>query len=406
MPNLFFRRRTALLPTIYGWLLLLFLFVFIFWLLLKGTYPFLAQAKPGNAKILVVEGWIPDHGLKNAIDYYHKNNYAYIIVTGVPITQWTFSSPFSNMAEASVESMRRLFFRDTIYTATIPNTVLRDRTYATAVSLNMEFDKWNLPYRDFDLYTMGAHARRSHLMYRKVFNDGRKIGLVVDTDPSFDYAAWYSSSRGFRIVFSELVSYIYSALLFKPNITDFEQNIIHGRYIDKIVVQRYEKDRYFADSLTTPLNTNDLPRFSGLKYYTPNSDYIVTAQLTLDTVSEVFTLPTTTDRLPRYRRFGGIEFGLNGKTNTLSIYQNIDLLELNPDSRHLFLPFKDLTNSEYTYGGGRYLDLEIPEGDSLTIDFNLSYNPYCAYDERWSCPLTPLENYLDIPIEAGEKKFH
>jgi uncharacterized protein len=405
MSNLFFKRRYIWVPSLLGWLMIIALMLFIGWMLLLNTYPFLAKQKPGHAKILVVEGWIPDHGLRNAIDYYYDNNYEIMVVTGVPITQWTFSSPFANMAEASVESMKRLFFRDTIYTATIPNTVLRDRTYGTAVALKMELEKWNFSQRDFDLYTMGAHARRSHLMYEKVFNDGRQIGLITDTDPSFDASSWYKTSRGFRIVFSELISYFYSAVFFHPDIEHYKANIINGRYVDKLVSKRYEKDRYFADSLSSPLNKNDLQRFRGLKYFQPDKKYKIQAYLEPDSLSEIFTMPTTTERQPRYRKYGTLHFEIDDQKLQLSIFQNVDQLEKNPAYNSLFLPFKDLTNKDFTYGGGRYLDLEIPKSDSLIIDFNLCYNPYCAYDERWSCPLTPLENYLEVPIFAGEKKY-
>jgi uncharacterized protein (DUF1684 family) len=72
----------------------------------------------------------------------------------------------------------------------------------------------------------------------------------------------------------------------------------------------------------------------------------------------------------------------------------------------LFLPFLDNTNGDTTYGGGRYIDLRIPEGDTIEIDFNKAYNPYCAYNSRYSCPIVPRENYLDTNIEAGVKKFH
>ncbi len=116
----------------------------------------------------------------------------------------------------------KALFKDTIYTATIPNTVLRDRTYGTAVALKMELEKWDLGHTDFDLYTMGAHARRSHLMYRKAFHDGRHIGLIRDTDPSFD------AKHGIKQVadsdrFHELISYFYSALFFPPQIIEHLQ---------------------------------------------------------------------------------------------------------------------------------------------------------------------------------------
>ncbi len=202
-----------------------------------------------------------------------------------------------------------------------------------------------------------------------------------------------------------MISYFYSALFFHPNIEHYKANIINGRYIDKLVSQRYEKDRYFADSLSSPLNKTDLLHFRGLNYFAPDKKYKLNARLETDTLSEVFSMPTTTERQPRYRKYGTLHFEIDGQDLQLSVFQNVDQLEKNPAYSSLFLPFKDLTNKDLTYGGGRYLDLEIPHADTIVIDFNRCYNPYCAYDERWSCPLTPLENYLEVSIIAGEKKY-
>lgn len=405
MKPIFFKRKWVYRPTILGWSLIALLVLFLGWLLLTNTYSFLAKNVKANASMLVVEGWIPDHALRNAIEFYDTHQYEYMIVTGVPITQWTFSSPFSNMAEASVESMKRLFFRDTIYTATIPNTVLRDRTYSTAVALQMEMEQWQLPYDEFDIYTMGAHARRTHLMYKKVFGRNQPIGLIADTDPSFEPERWYRTSRGFRIVFSELISYFYSLLFFYPDIELSKQKILYGRYYDQVTSSRYEKDRYFADSLTSPLNDTALVNFRGLRYFDPDQEFKIWAMLERNAVPDTVLMHTTTERQPRYLVYGRVHFELAGKRLALTTFLNLDQLERNPDYNSLFVPFKDLTNGDQTYGGGRYLDLDMPDGDSLIIDFNRSYNPYCVYDDRWSCPLTPFENALDVRILAGEMNY-
>lgn len=399
-----FKKKYITLPTLYGWILILLLLFVSSILSLKAVYPFLSRSIKPNSKILVVEGWIPDSGIKNAIRCYRENGYQQMIVTGVPITQWTFSSPFSNMAEATKETMRQNFFRDSILIASIPNTVLRDRTYATAVALKMEAEKSALSLDSFDLYSMGAHARRSHLMFSKVFPDS-KIGLIVDTDPSFDSDTWYKTSRGFRIVFSELVSYFYSRLFFWPNQNLFIKNIIEGKYIDQITTARFAKDRYFADSTSSPLKKTEIFAFKGLNYFDINLRYKFHSTLSVDTSEAPFHMPTSTERLPLYRKYGVISFSINEMDYTLTAYQNMDILEKNPEYRSLFIPFKDLTNPVETYGGGRYLDIEIPENDSVILDFNNAYNPYCAYNERWSCPLPPFENHLKVRIEAGEKNY-
>lgn len=399
-----FKKKYISLPTIYGWFLLTVLGAFLFWVLLNSIYPFLSGSKKAVSKTLVVEGWIPDSGIKNAVAYYRNNGYNKMIVTGVPITQWTYSSPFSNMADATKETMKRNFFKDSIVTASIPNTVLRDRTFATAVALKMEAEKSGFKLDSFDLYSMGAHARRSHLMFSKAFPNS-KIGLIVDTDPSFDPAIWYKTSRGFRIVFSEFISFFYSRLFFYPKINDFEQLISNGRYLDKITADRFAKDRLFADTLTSPLTRKQIEVFEGLPYYDVKPEFLIKASFKTDTSEAAFRMQTTTERLPLYRKYGKLLFQFNDTLYSLSAFQNLDLLKTKPEYTSLFIPFKDLTNGAETYGGGRYLDIKLPENDTIMLDFNLAYNPYCAYDERWSCPLPPFENHLQTKIKAGELKF-
>ena len=397
--------KTIQVPTVWGWLLLLVILFGVFWLSLKGTYPFLSSEKKYSSKVLVVEGWLPNSGLKEAITHYQGNNYNTLIITGIPITQWSYSSPFSNMADASAGSLREMHFTDSIYTVHIPSTILRDRTYATAIALEMKWDELGIQEQDFDLFTMGAHARRSYLMFEKVFGDRIK-GLVVVDDESFDANRWYSSSRGFRTVFSELISYFYAKFFFRAEPDKVKQQIVYGLYLDKIQNDRYKKDRYFKDPETTPLSNETISAFKGLDYFDTDTNFRKQARFTKQIAASTFTMPTTTDRLPFYRKYGLIHFTHNDTVHVLTAYQNMDILEKDSTYRGLFIPFKDFTNGITSYGGGRYIDIEIPAGDSIQLDFNMAYNPYCAYDGRWSCPIPPDENHLQTYIQAGEKNFY
>lgn len=400
-----FVRKNVLVPTAAGWLLILALFVAFFWFTLQSIYPFLSRTKKPVSDLLVVEGWLPDNGLREAIDYYRANGYKRMIITGIPITQWTYTSPHTNMADASAETMRRMLFRDTIYTVSIPSNIYRDRTYATAVALRMRFEEWGLPSsQPFDLYSMGAHARRSYNMFRKAFPD-TPIGLLVATDMSFDPETWYKTSRGFRTVFSEWISYWYTALAFFPNEAEFRQRIILGRYADEIITHRLKKDNDLANPEKSPLKAEQIPLFEGLAYYYPDIAYRLSARFEIDTTGQPFRMPTTTSRLPLYRKYGRIFFNIGDTSLVLTAFQNLDYLAANPGYNKLFIPFKDYTNGEETYGGGRYLDIDIPLSDTLSLDFNYAYNPYCAYSERWSCPIPPDENSLTVYIMAGEKNF-
>ena len=162
----------------------------------------------------------------------------------------------------------------------------------------------------------------------------------------------------------------------------------------------------YKDATTSPLTEEDLKDFKGLDFFEVDSNYVVRAQFIRTPNEKPFKMKTTTDRLPIYTKYGKVVFHLKGQTDTLSVYQNQELMKEAQYKNYLFLPFLDETNGLESYGGGRYVDLQIPEGDSLVIDFNTAYNPYCAYNHKYSCPIVPRENYLKTRIEAGVKDFN
>ena len=164
----------------------------------------------------------------------------------------------------------------------------------------------------------------------------------------------------------------------------------------------------FKDATKSPLKKKDLKKFKGLEFFPIDSAFIVTAKLTKTKDASTFEMATTTDRKPLYKEYGILKFKLKGKDFQLTIYQNQDNLTSEEYKNHLFLPFTDNTSGEDSYGGGRYMDVlttdEKPDS-TITLNFNNTYNPYCAYNENYSCPLTPRKNHLDIEIKAGIKSF-
>lgn len=117
-------------------------------------------------------------------------------------------------------------------------------------------------------------------------------------------------------------------------------------------------------------------------------------------------MKTSTSRLPMYEKYGELHFTIDGKICKLNVYRSLDLKKTDEYKDYLFLPFSDTTNGNETYLGGRYIDLKITDGNTMVIDFNKAYNPYCAYNSKYSCPAVPQENVLDVAIRAGVKKFH
>ncbi len=178
-------------------------------------------------------------------------------------------------------------------------------------------------------------------------------------------------------------------------------------YEEEIKQFQYEMNTQYADAEESPLTPEDLQTFKALEFFDIEKKYRVEAEFVLTPDTPIFEMPTTTDRLSLYRKYGIAHFTLDGKKLELSIYQNQKLMTSFEYADHLFLPFNDLTNGTTSYGGGRYIDLEIPQNGSNTIviDFNKGYNPYCAYNKKYSCPVPPAENNLSITIPAGIKAF-
>ncbi len=172
--------------------------------------------------------------------------------------------------------------------------------------------------------------------------------------------------------------------------------------INEIKLFQKELNAEYKNKTESPLEPKDLKKFKGLPFFPINLTYRVSATLTLTEGTPFLPLKTTTSRLANDRIYGYVEFEIARKAFTLPVYQSQDLMKKPELADYLFFPFTDLTNGEQTYSGGRYIDLRIPkEGPMLIVDFNKAYNPYCAYSHRFSCPLVPRENHIDIEIPAG-----
>ncbi len=167
-----------------------------------------------------------------------------------------------------------------------------------------------------------------------------------------------------------------------------------------------ELNAEYADAKTSPLTGEDLASFKSLDFYPINEKFFVNAKFIRTEDEKPFEMKTSTDRKPIYIKYGEAHFLIDGKSFHLNIYRNIELSKKEEYKDYLFLPFSDLTCGKQSYIGGKYIDLKIPQGNTIAIDFNSSYNPYCAYDHKYSCPKVPLENTLNIAIKAGVMKYH
>lgn len=189
---------------------------------------------------------------------------------------------------------------------------------------------------------------------------------------------------------------------------DLSENIITQNTPDAIadiLEFQSELNEEYKDPKTSPLYNKDRKNFTGLNFFKPDTTFRVVAKFVRTPDALPFLMPTTTDRKSTEIVYGIAYFQLKGKEYQLEVYQNPDLTAQEEFVDYLFLPFSDASNGKETYIGGRYIDLKIPSSDSVLIDFNKAYNPYCAYNKKYSCPIVPKINTINIPILAGVKAF-
>lgn len=176
-------------------------------------------------------------------------------------------------------------------------------------------------------------------------------------------------------------------------------------YARDLELQRKEKDHYFRTDPDSPIPAAVRGQFAGLVYFQPDLKYRLVVRLTRLPTPEPVTLATSKG-IPRPMvRYGSFEFTLDGTRQTLFAYKALPQPGHHHADSSLFVPFRDATSGKESYGAARYLDLEEDPSGHQVLDFNLAYNPYCAYSDDYVCPFPPRENWLTVPIRAGEKSF-
>lgn len=166
--------------------------------------------------------------------------------------------------------------------------------------------------------------------------------------------------------------------------------------MSKLEQFRKEKDEFFRESPQSPLLPEQQASFTGLSYFPENLGLRLSVEVSRFAEKQEVKIQTNTGDIQTYRRFGRFKLDVEGQPAELTIFEN---------ENGYFLPFADSLAGQETYGAGRYLEPERLADGRFDVDFNLAYNPYCAYNERWSCPITPPENRLKLPIQAGERIF-
>lgn len=167
---------------------------------------------------------------------------------------------------------------------------------------------------------------------------------------------------------------------------------------------REEKDRFFRESPHSPIPLEVRATFKGLKYYPYSPDLVFDLELhELEEPEEVVMPTSVAGEEVLYYKVGYFEFAVTGRRQRLHVYRSAH--EHDVGSPTLLIPFRDATSGKETYGAGRYLEVEVSPTGKYVLDFNMAYNPYCAYSDAYMCPLPPPENWLQVEIRAGEKAY-
>jgi hypothetical protein len=205
-----------LLPTWRMWMVMMVLIAATAFAFVKSIHGFLAVNRPVHAGLLVVEGWAADYALKTALEEFRAHPYKKLVVTGGPLDRGAPLSRYGTYAELGAASLAALGLTTNDVVAVAAPAASRDRTYASAVA----FEKWkreNFPAEPVHLVTVGAHARRSWLLFRRALGQGADTGVTAVKEESYDPGRWWASSAGMKAVSGEIVAYTYARCFFSAS---------------------------------------------------------------------------------------------------------------------------------------------------------------------------------------------
>ncbi len=178
-----------------------------------------------------------------------------------------------------------------------------------------------------------------------------------------------------------------------------------AEYARDVELQRKEKDDYFQSDPDSPIPAEVRGKMKGLEYFPPDLKFRLHVRLSKLPTPEPVTLATSKGVPRPMVRYGHYDFEIDGVRQRLYAYRSAPQPGHHHEDASLFVPFRDATSGKESYGAARYLDLEVQPSGDYVLDFNLAYNPYCAYSDDYVCPFPPKENWLTVPIRAGEKSF-
>lgn len=210
----FIERRLGWHLTFFGWIVALFVFTGVVAFSIKYVQPFLALDQPVHSDVLVVEGWVPDYALQQAITRFRRDGYRRMVTTGGPIARGAYLSVYKNYANLAKTILIRMGMPADAVSAVPAPASIRNRTYSSAIALKHWLMARGTVTRSLDVLTLGTHARRSRLLFQEAFGPTVEVGVVSIVNASYDPKVWWRSSAGVRTVIGELIAYIYARFVF------------------------------------------------------------------------------------------------------------------------------------------------------------------------------------------------
>lgn len=208
-----FKRQEVWIPTWQGWVFTLFLIVYLILFTITNLHPFLAVNAPlKSADALVIEGWIPDYAIQQAVNEFNSSSYQMIITTGGNLEKGTYLTGYKNFAEVAAATLQKIGVdADKILAIPTP-PVLKDRSYISGIEVRKWIAQSKLAIKSINLVSWDAHARRSWLIFQKVLSPEIQVGIIAPPSQGYNPQQWWIYSEGFRTLINELIAYIYAVL--------------------------------------------------------------------------------------------------------------------------------------------------------------------------------------------------
>jgi hypothetical protein len=219
MKIVFIREKSCRVPTLWGWLVLCIMCAGLVFLAAKQLDSFLSVNNPVDAKVMVVEGWLPDYAVRQALNEFNRTKAVKLITTGGPLEKGYYLSEYKTYAELTRETLKKIGADSTAIVMIPAPEVKVDRTYASACEVKKWIERSGMSLTAINLVSMGPHTRRSRLLYEKAFDAPPKLSVTVGTiacsEQMYDGRSWWKTSSGFRIVTDELIAYLYARFVFR-----------------------------------------------------------------------------------------------------------------------------------------------------------------------------------------------